>query len=156
MSTGTATGSAPTAGVTSGGAPPQSGPQTLGQLVLGAAARYRGTALQSTRSGEQAEISYPEFGRIVTEIARGLIAIGIQAGDRVAILGSTSADWTLADYGALCAGAVVTPIYHTNSPQECAYVLAHSGSRLVFCGVHAHPRERCRDSPDVRRAARYR
>ena len=39
----------------------------------------------------------------------------------------------MADYGALCAGAVVTPIYHTNSPEECAYVLAHSGARLVFC-----------------------
>ena len=70
---------------------------------------------------------------IVTEIARGLIALGIEQGDRVAILGATSAEWTMADYGALCAGAVVTPIYHTNSPEECAYVLAHSGARLVFC-----------------------
>ena len=54
-------------------------------------------------------------------------------GDRVAILGLTSADWTLADCGALCAGAVVAPIYHTNSPVECAYVLQHSGARVVFC-----------------------
>ncbi|MGP0051331.1 MAG: AMP-dependent synthetase/ligase, partial [Solirubrobacteraceae bacterium] len=50
-----------------------------------------------------------------------------------AILGSTSADWALADYGEVCAGAVVTPIYHTYAPAECAYVLGHSESRLVFC-----------------------
>jgi long-chain acyl-CoA synthetase len=78
-------------------------------------------------------ISYPELGTLSTEIARGLIGLGIEAGDRVAILGLTSADWTLADCGAVCAGAVVTPIYHTNSPQECAYVLEHSGARLIFC-----------------------
>jgi long-subunit acyl-CoA synthetase (AMP-forming) len=65
---------------------------------------------------------YPELGAIATEIACGLIALGIEAGDRVGILGETSADWTLADYGSLCAGAVVAPIYHTNSPEECAYV----------------------------------
>ncbi len=49
------------------------------------------------------------------------------------MLGSTSAEWTLADFGALCAAAVVTPIYHTNSPEECAYMLGHSAARLVFC-----------------------
>jgi long-chain acyl-CoA synthetase len=73
------------------------------------------------------------LGTLSTEIARGLIGLGIEAGDRVAILGLTSADWTLADCGALCAGAVVTPIYHTNSPAECAYVLEHSEARLIFC-----------------------
>ena len=51
----------------------------------------------------------------------------------MAILSSTRAEWTLADCGTLCAGAVVVPIYHTNSPEECAYVLNHSGARLIFC-----------------------
>ena len=78
-------------------------------------------------------IPYPALGAISIEIAQGLISLGIEPGDRVAILGITSADWTLADCGSLCAGAVVTPIYHTNSPEECAYVLDHSQARLVFC-----------------------
>jgi long-chain acyl-CoA synthetase len=108
-------------------------PVTLGQLVLDSARRHSGIALQFTRDGELSTMSYAELGRSATEIARGLIALGIQPGDRVAILGSTSADWALADYGAVCAGAVVTPIYHTNAPAECAYVLGHSESRLVFC-----------------------
>jgi long-chain acyl-CoA synthetase len=62
-----------------------------------------------------------------------LIALGIQAGDRISILGSTRAEWTLCDLGSLCAGAVVAPIYHTNSPGECEHVLGNSQARLVFC-----------------------
>jgi len=106
--------------------------QTLGQMILDAAARFDGTALQYQCDGQTVRISYPALGAISTEIARGLISLGIEPGDRVAILGLTSADWTLADCGSLCAGAVVTPIYHTNSPEECAYVLDHSQARLVF------------------------
>jgi long-chain acyl-CoA synthetase len=107
--------------------------ETLGQMILDSAERYRGVALEYRRDGHPAYISYSDLGTIATEIARGLISLGIEAGDRVAILGLTSATWTLADCGSLCAGAVVTPVYHTNSPEECAYVLEHSGARLIFC-----------------------
>src|ERR1019366_4761916 len=108
-------------------------PRTMGELVLDSASRHTGIALQFQRDGRPAYVSYGELGTISTEIARGLIGTGIEAGDRVAILGLTSADWTLADCGTQCAGAVVTPIYHTNSPEECAYVLADSGAKLIFC-----------------------
>ena len=108
-------------------------PHTVGEHLLAVAGRHSGVALQFWRDGVPAYISYPELGTIASEIARGLIGLGIDAGDRVAILGLTSAQWTLADCGALCAGAVVAPIYHTNSPSECAYVLAHSGARVVIC-----------------------
>ena len=113
---------------------PQSVPDTLGAMVLDAAERRHGVALEYRRAGETVAITYPQLGREVTAIARGLIASGIQAGDRAAIFAATSAAWTLADYGALCAGAVVAPVYHTNSTEECAYVLSHSGSRVAFCG----------------------
>ncbi|HET9104471.1 MAG TPA: long-chain fatty acid--CoA ligase [Solirubrobacteraceae bacterium] len=122
---------------------------TLGEMLLDSAARFDGVALEHRDQGRLVTVSYPELGAAVTEIARGLIAVGIQAGDRVCILSGTSPDWTLADYGTLCAGAVVAPIYHTNSPEECAYVLAHSGARLVFCQDEAQAakiaevRERC-------------
>jgi long-chain acyl-CoA synthetase len=115
-------------------APPRPlGPPTIGEMILTAAKRHAGVALQFKRSGANAYISYPELGTISSEIARGLISLGIEAGDRVAILGLTSADWTLADCGAMCAGAVVTPVYHTNSPPECGYVLENSDARVIFC-----------------------
>jgi long-chain acyl-CoA synthetase len=120
---------------------------TLGQMVLDSAARHPGIALQFKRNGQWAYISYLELGTLSSEIARGLISLGIECGDRVAILGLTAADWTLADCGSLCAGAVVTPIYHTNSPEECAYVLGHSEAKLIFCenAEQAAKIERIRD-----------
>ena len=78
-------------------------------------------------------ISYAELGRAVRDIAGGLAALGIERGDHVAILAGTRPEWTLADLGALCAGATVVPIYQTNSPEECEYILAHAGVRAVFC-----------------------
>ena len=78
-------------------------------------------------------MTYAQLGEAVRGIARGLIALGVEPGDRVSILSGTRAEWTLADLGSLCAGAVVAPIYHTNSPGECRYVLEHAGSRVVFC-----------------------
>ena len=77
--------------------------------------------------------SYAQLGRDVRAIAKGLMALGIQAGDRVAILSNTRAEWTLADFGAICAGATVVPVYQTNSPEECEYVLDHSGAMALFC-----------------------
>jgi long-chain acyl-CoA synthetase len=109
-------------------------PGTMGEMLLATAARHDGVALEYRRGGRTISISYPELGAHVTEIARGLIAIGVQAGDRVSIFAETSAEWTLADFGALCAGAALAPVYHTSSAEECAYVLSHSGARVVFCG----------------------
>ncbi len=134
---------------------PGGGPSSLGEMLLAASERHTGIALQFPQGKYTITISYPELGAMVTDIARGLIALGIERGDRVAILGSTSADWVLADYGALCAGAIVTPIYHTNSPEECGYVLEHSGARLVFCedpgqaAKIAEIRHRCPDLEQV-------
>ena len=107
----------------------RTGAGTVGGLAL-AAARRQGDAL--TVPG-RAPISYPELGRAVRDIAGGLAALGIERGDHVAILAGTRPEWTLADLGALCAGATVVPIYQTNSPEECEYILAHAGVRAIFC-----------------------
>ncbi len=107
--------------------------ETLGAMVLAAARRGADVAMRFPLDGETVSLSYAELGVISREIARGLIALGIQGAERVAILSSTRAEWAICDCGSLCAGAVVVPIYHTNSPEECAYVLRHSEARLVFC-----------------------
>jgi long-chain acyl-CoA synthetase len=102
---------------------------SLGALVLAAAGRNAGPAL----TGPGGAMSYPELGRAVREIAAGLAGLGVGTGDRVGILCGTRPEWTLADFGALCAGAVVVPVYHTSSPEECTYVLAHAEVRVLIC-----------------------
>jgi long-chain acyl-CoA synthetase len=108
------------------------GSRTLAEMV-GAMALREGCALRVNRGGQLVETSYAELGRAAREIAGGLIALGIEPGDRVAVLSETRPEWTLADFGATCAGATVVPVYHTNSPEECRYVLDHSDARAVIC-----------------------
>ncbi len=105
----------------------------MATLVLDAAARHRTTAMRYPEAGGWRRTSYPELGADVREIAKGLIALGVAPGERVAILSNTRAEWTLADFGAICAGAVVVPVYQTNSPEECEYVLEHCGATALFC-----------------------
>jgi long-chain acyl-CoA synthetase len=114
-------------------APDEQGGRTLATLAASAGARYGGAALRHKSADGWEDISYPQLAEIASEIARGLIALGIERGERVAILSNTRPEWTLADLGSLAAGATVAPIYQTNSPEECAYVLTHSEARLVFC-----------------------
>ncbi len=121
---------------------------TLGEMLLRSADR-EGAALSYKDGGQWREISYAQLVRSARDIARGLIELGIGRGDRVAILSNTRPEWTLADAGVMCAGAATAPIYHTNSPGECEYVLVHSESRVVFCedadqlAKVAQVRERC-------------
>jgi long-chain acyl-CoA synthetase len=107
--------------------------RTMADMLLGATQQHEGAALKFKRDGDWTEISYAELGEHVKANAKGLLALGIEPGDRVSILGETSPEWTVADLAALCIGAVVAPIYHTNSPNECRHVLQDSDAKLVFC-----------------------
>jgi long-chain acyl-CoA synthetase len=109
------------------------GIRTLANLAEDAAARHSGAALRHKTERGWEDISYAQVRTAATEIAKGLIALGIERGDRVSILGNTRPEWTLCDLGALAAGATVAPIYQTNSPEECRYVLTHSEARVVLC-----------------------
>ena len=109
------------------------GARTVGRMVLVAAERGDDVALRYPRGGRTETISYAQMADRCRAIARGLIALGLLSGDTVSILSSTRVEWTLCDLGSLCAGAVVAPIYHTNAPEECAWVLSDSRARLVFC-----------------------
>jgi long-chain acyl-CoA synthetase len=106
---------------------------TLGAMVAAATERHTGTALRFPVDGVFVEWSYEELGRRARELARGLIAFGIEPGDRVGVLANTRAEWTLVDCAILLAGAVAVPVYQTSSAEETAYVLDHSGARAVVC-----------------------
>src|SRR3954469_15549968 len=103
--------------------------RSLGALALAAADRYSGDAM---RAPGRPAVTYADFGRAIREIAGGLASLGVATGDPVAILAGTVPEWTLADFGIFCAGATVVPVYHTNSPEECEYVLSHSGSKVIL------------------------
>lgn len=109
------------------------GTGTLAGLLSAAAADHGSTDafMWKNESGTWVTASYAEVNSRVNALALGLIDLGLEAGDRVAILGNTRAEWTIADLAAMSAGATVVPIYQTNSPAECQYVLEHSGSRFV-------------------------
>src|SRR3954469_6456245 len=83
-------------------------------------------------AAEWSSKSYREVGEIVQGLALGLIDLGIAKGDKVSILANTRPEWTYFDFAALTAGATVVPIYQTNSPDECQYVLENSDAKVVI------------------------
>jgi long-chain acyl-CoA synthetase len=70
--------------------------------------------------------------------AQGLIAGGVNPGDRVAILSATRYEWTILDYAILSIGAVTVPIYETSSAEQVRFVLGDSGAVLAFAETDAH------------------
>jgi long-chain acyl-CoA synthetase len=107
---------------------------TLAEMIATATSTQGGTALKfKTDEGEWEEISYSDLGENLKQVAKGLIALGIEHGDKLAIFSDTRADWTLCDLAAISIGAVVAPIYQTSSSDEARHVLSDSGARLCFC-----------------------
>jgi long-chain acyl-CoA synthetase len=110
------------------------GSTTIADLIGLAAERHAGTpAARHKRDGAWHDVSYAELGEIVSEVGRGMIDLGIEPGDHVAILCTTRPEWTYADFGITTAGAVAVPIYPTNSPEECRWVAADSESVAIVC-----------------------
>ncbi len=83
-------------------------------------------------------MSWDEAEQAVLELAAGFLAIGIEKGDRVAIMSGTRVEWTLCDLALASIGAVSVPIYPTSSAIECAYVLGNSGARAIVCESAEH------------------
>ncbi|NLS10271.1 long-chain fatty acid--CoA ligase [Nesterenkonia sp. MY13] len=88
--------------------------------------------------GEWTDVSAAQFREDVTGLAKGLIARGIQPGDRVAIMAATRYEWTLLDFAIWYAGAVTVPIYETSSPSQIAWIVEDSGVKLVFAESDSH------------------
>ena len=110
------------------------GSTTIADLIGLAAARHGDApAIRRKRDGAWEDVSYAELGEIVSEVGRGLIDLGIEPGERVAILCATRPEWTYADFGIAATGAVVVPIYPTNSAEECEWVAGNSGARAIVC-----------------------
>jgi long-chain acyl-CoA synthetase len=110
------------------------GSRTLADLIPLAVEKNANSVAQRYKdaSGQWVDVSYPELGAIVKELSLGLQDLGIERGDKVGILSNTRPEWSCSDFAILCTGATVVPIYQTNSPEECEYVLRHSDSKAVI------------------------
>jgi long-chain acyl-CoA synthetase len=114
-------------------APTSTGSATIADLMGLASERYGDYVAVKYKQGDDwVEVSYRQVGTITSEIARGLIDLGLQPGDRAAVLCTTRPEWTYASFGITRAGGVVVPIYPTNSPEECEWVAGNSESRFLF------------------------
>ena len=107
--------------------------ETLADLLPNAAAQYGPDEafLFKNEKGVWEPATYDEVLGQVRELSLGLIDLGVEPGDKVSILGNTRPEWTLFDFAAMTAGATVVPIYQTNSPSECQYVIEHSEARVL-------------------------
>jgi long-chain acyl-CoA synthetase len=108
--------------------------QTIADLISRSAAeRPEHVAVRFKKDGAWQDVTYQRVAEIVEEIGLGLIDLGVEAGARVCILANTRPEWSYVDMAITSVGAVVVPIYQTNSPEECLWVIADSGASAIVC-----------------------
>ncbi|MGV1003447.1 MAG: AMP-dependent synthetase/ligase [Candidatus Nanopelagicales bacterium] len=89
-------------------------------------------AFRAPVGGDWRSWTYREFGDEVLKLAAGLMSLGLELEDRVAIASSTRYEWIFADCAIMCAGGANTTIYPSTSDIEVAFVLADSGTRILI------------------------
>ncbi|MGG5172990.1 AMP-dependent synthetase/ligase [Pseudarthrobacter sp. J1738] len=109
-------------------------------LVLRQSNSAANPALFSVRdaAGTWNDISAKDFHADVVRIAKGLMASGVAAGDRVGIMARTRYEWALVDFAIWFSGAVSVPIYETSSPSQVAWNLGDSGAVAAFAESSNH------------------
>ena len=110
------------------------GTRTIARLWQDAVAREPEAAAYLTETdGEWRPMTWAEAGRIVDELAHGLLALGVRKGDAFAIIASTRVEWVLFDFALALVGGVTAPIYMNSSARDTAYVIDHSEAIGVLC-----------------------
>ena len=108
-------------------------PQSVAQLFRARAAQD-GSRIAARRkvSGAWQDLSWTALAAQGEEAAWGLVALGIKKGEMVSILGGTRIEWTVSDLAISLSGAIAVPIYQSNTPEECQFILENSGAVAVF------------------------
>ncbi|HVE79035.1 MAG TPA: long-chain fatty acid--CoA ligase [Gemmatimonadaceae bacterium] len=115
------------------GGPRPTPPGTLNQLFFEAVEKYdKPDALMVKVNGVYTPISHRTIAERVRRIALGLRGLGVNPGDRAAILSENRPEWALADYGCLTAGVADVPIYPTLPAEQITYILRDSGAVAAF------------------------
>ncbi len=110
------------------------------------ASHHADVALARHVSGAWHDVTLGEFHQNVIDVAKGLIAAGIAAGDRVVLLSKTRYEWTVADYAIWWVGAATVPVYESSSVAQIAWILQDSGAvaAIVETAVHRERLEEAR------------
>jgi long-chain acyl-CoA synthetase len=124
-------------------------------LLVDRVAKTPDSALFSipTGDGQWEDITGREFHRQVVALAKGLVANGIQPGDKIGLMAKTRYEWTLIDFATWFAGAVLVPIYETNAPSQIHWNLTDSGAVAIITenADHAARFDEIRaDVPEIR------
>ena len=90
------------------------------------------TAARRKVNGKWEDVSWTQLGAQAEEVAWGLLSLGVKKGEMVSILAGTRVEWTECDLGIALSGAVAVPIYQSNTPEECQFILGNSGAVVVF------------------------
>lgn len=86
-----------------------------------------------SKSGDQwKDVTWGEFASQAQRVSNALMALGVEKGDRINIMGDTRFEWVVCDIGIQGAGAISVPIYQSNLPDECQYVTDDCGAEYVF------------------------
>ena len=108
------------------------------QIAKFAAERPTRTALvEMGAGGDWVSTSWSEYWDAVRGLAKALIALGVQPGDGVALIGNNRRDWVIAQMGISAAGAVPAPIYVTNTVEQVAYIVKHCRANVAICDNQA-------------------
>ena len=91
-----------------------------------------------TGAGSWQDVTASQFRAEVATLAKGLMAAGIEPGDRVALMSRSRYEWTLIDYAIWAAGAVSVPVYETSSAEQVAWTLSDSSAHAVFAETSMH------------------
>jgi long-chain acyl-CoA synthetase len=106
---------------------------TLTQLLFESVERFgEKVAFGGILEEGRRELTYSDVLRNARVVAAGLMGLGLQRGDRVALISESRIEWSQTDFGALCAGTPLVPIHSTLTASQAAYVLRDSGAKVVF------------------------
>ena len=137
-----------------------SSPETLTELFFDAVQRFstKQAALRFKRDGTWHDISHQELAQRVKHAALGLKELGIEPGDRVAILSENCPEWAIADYACLTSRCADVPVYPSIPAAQVAYVLKDSGAKAVFVqdeGQYNKVAAHRSDLPDLQRVIAF-
>lgn len=108
-------------------------PQTVPEMLFETIARFpENTALKIRKGRGYQTFTYAELGRSIEQLTHGLASLGINSGDKIAILSNNRPEWPMSDFAVFCLQAVTVPLYQTLPPNQIEYILKDAQARAVL------------------------